>query len=123
MLYPEYPSYASIEKRIKSFSSDWFYPSGSRLSNQMMAEAGFFNMGGGSVCCYYCGNKLQNFEPRYVFLFLLRNNKLFIYSSDCPFEEHATFYPLCDFIQKVRGLDYINRIILECGRSMLTIYL
>ncbi|CAF1267965.1 unnamed protein product [Adineta steineri] len=99
MLYPEYPSYSKIEKRIQSFTSDWVYPSGSRLSNQIMAEAGFFYMGGGSVCCYYCGNKLQNFEPR-----------------DCPFEEHATFYPLCDFIQKVRGLDYINRIILECGR-------
>ncbi|CAF3816337.1 unnamed protein product [Rotaria sordida] len=99
MLYPEYPSYSKIEKRIKSFTSDWVYPSGSRLSNQMMAEAGFFYMGGGNVCCYYCGNKLQNFEPR-----------------DCPFEEHTTFYPLCDFIQKVRGLDYVNRIILECGR-------
>ncbi|UJR09177.1 hypothetical protein I4U23_013425 [Adineta vaga] len=99
MLHPEYPSYSNIEKRIQSFASDWIYPSGSRLSNQLMAEAGFFNMGGGSVCCYYCGNKLQSFEPR-----------------DCPFEEHATFYPLCDFIQKVRGLDYINRIILECGR-------
>ncbi|CAF3964656.1 unnamed protein product [Rotaria sp. Silwood2] len=100
LLYPEYPSYSNIEKRIKSFTSDWVYPSGSRLSNQMMAEAGFFYMGGGNVCCYYCGNKLQNFEPR-----------------DCPFEEHATFYPFCDFIQKVRGLDYINRIILECGRT------
>ncbi|CAF1225832.1 unnamed protein product [Rotaria sp. Silwood1] len=99
LLYPEFPSYSKIEKRIKSFTSDWVYPSGSRLSNQMMAEAGFFYMGGGNVCCYYCGNKLQNFEPR-----------------DCPFEEHATFYPLCDFIQKVRGLDYVNRIILECGR-------
>lgn len=71
MLYPEYPSYANTEKRIKSFSLDWTYPSGSRLSNQMMAEAGFFNMGGGSVCCYYCGNKLQNFEPRYIVFFRL----------------------------------------------------
>lgn len=69
MLYPEYPSYAKIEKRIKSFTSEWIYPSGSRLSNQMMAEAGFFYMGGDSVCCYYCGNKLQKFEPRYGFMF------------------------------------------------------
>ncbi|CAF3609527.1 unnamed protein product [Rotaria socialis] len=102
LLYPEYPSYSKIEKRIQTFTSEWTYPSGSRLSNQMMAEAGFFYMGTGSVCCFYCGNKLQHFEPR-----------------DCPFEEHATFYPFCDFIQKVRGLDYVNRIILECGRSTL----
>ncbi|CAF1383750.1 unnamed protein product, partial [Rotaria sordida] len=99
MLYPEYPSYSNIEKRIKSFTSDWVYPSGSRLSNQMMAQAGFFYMGGSDVCCYYCGNKLQNFKSR-----------------DCPFEEHATFFPLCDFIQKVRGRDYVNRIMLECER-------
>ena len=63
-----------IEKRIKSFTSDWVYPSGSRLSNQIMAEAGFFYMGGSSVCCYYCGNKLQNFEPRYSFSFLFYIN-------------------------------------------------
>jgi hypothetical protein len=78
LLYPEYPSYSKIEKRIKTFTSDWTYPSGSRLSNQMMAEAGFFYMGGGSVCCYYCGNKLQNFEPRYLiisfFFFLIMRN-------------------------------------------------
>ncbi|CAF1291874.1 unnamed protein product, partial [Rotaria sordida] len=99
MLYPEYPSYSNIEKRIKSFTFDWVYLSGSRLSNQIMAQAGFFYMGGSDVCCYYCGNKLQNFKPR-----------------DCPFEEHATFFPLSDFIQKVRGRDYVNRIMLECER-------
>ena len=63
MKYPEYPSYSSIEKRVKSFESDWVYPSGSRLSNLMMAEAGFIYLGEGKVCCYYCGNKLCKFEP------------------------------------------------------------
>jgi hypothetical protein len=64
MCYPEYPSYSIIEKRIKSFNSDWIYPSGSRLSNVMMADAGFMHMGKGNVCCYYCGNKLADFQPR-----------------------------------------------------------
>ncbi|CAF1320051.1 unnamed protein product, partial [Rotaria sordida] len=54
MLYPEYPSYSNIEKRIKSFTFDWVYLSGSRLSNQIMAQGGFFYMGGSDVCCYYC---------------------------------------------------------------------
>jgi len=100
MLYPEYPSYSKTETRSQSFTEEWDYPSGSRLSNEIMAHAGFFYMGGDSVCCYYCGNKLQKFEPR-----------------DCPFEEHATFYPLCDYIQKIRGIDYVNRILLENGRT------
>lgn len=81
MLYPEYPSYSNIEKRIKSFTPDWNYPSGSRLSNQMMAEAGFFYMGAGSVCCFYCGNKLQNFEPRYMIKnFVFINKFIFLFN-------------------------------------------
>lgn len=64
MRYPEYPAYSIPEKRIESFQSDWFYPSGSLLSNVIMADAGFIYLGDGKVCCYYCGNKLCDFEPR-----------------------------------------------------------
>ena len=63
MRYAEYPTYSSIEKRIKSFESDWNYPSGTRLSNLMMAHAGFIYLGTEKVCCYYCGNRLCDFEP------------------------------------------------------------
>lgn len=63
MQYPEYPSYSPLEKRIKTFEFDWMYPSGSLLSNLMMAHAGFIHLGEGKVCCYYCGNKLFRFEP------------------------------------------------------------
>ena len=61
--YPEHPSYETLEERIKSFGSDWPYPSGTRLSNAMMAEAGFIYLGHDKVCCYYCGNRLLRFEP------------------------------------------------------------
>ncbi|CAF4939451.1 unnamed protein product, partial [Rotaria socialis] len=27
LLYPEYPSYSKIEKRIQTFTSEWTYPS------------------------------------------------------------------------------------------------
>lgn len=63
MRYPEYPMYSTIERRIRSFESDWMYPSGTLLSNLMMADAGFIHVGEGKVCCYYCGNRLCNFEP------------------------------------------------------------
>ncbi|UJR37011.1 hypothetical protein I4U23_029718 [Adineta vaga] len=99
MQYPEYPSYSIVEKRIKSFASDWNYPSGSRLSNSMMAAAGFIYLGEGKVCCYYCGNRLFNFEP-----------------LDCPFEEHAIFHPLCEYIIQKRGISYIERILKEAPR-------
>ena len=64
MRYPEYPSYENIEKRIKSFENKWMYPSGSALSKVMMANAGFIYVGDGKVCCYYCGNKMFDFEPQ-----------------------------------------------------------
>jgi hypothetical protein len=38
--------------------------------------------------------------------------------SDCPFEEHAVFHPLCDYIIYKRGLSYIERIIKESIRSI-----
>ena len=63
MKYPEYSSYSTFEKRVKSFEIGWNYPSGTHLSNSMMAQAGFMYLGDGKVCCYYCGNKLQKFEP------------------------------------------------------------
>lgn len=96
MKYPEYPSYSSVEKRLKSFETDWNYPSGSRLSSVVMVHAGFINLGEGKVCCFYCGNKLMRFEP-----------------LDCPFEEHASYYPLCDYIVETRGLSFIDRIVKE----------
>ncbi|CAF1037005.1 unnamed protein product [Rotaria sordida] len=100
MRYPEYPSYSLIEKRIKSFQSDWMYPSGSTLSNVAMANAGFIYLGEGKVCCYYCGNKFIDFEPR-----------------DCPFEEHTTLHPLCDYIIEKRGILYIERVLKESSRT------
>jgi hypothetical protein len=63
MQYPEYPAYTSIEKRVESFGTQWIYPSGTRLSNLMMAQAGFIYAGEGKVCCYYCGNRLADFQP------------------------------------------------------------
>ncbi|CAF4300484.1 unnamed protein product, partial [Rotaria magnacalcarata] len=64
-----------------------------------MANAGFINLGDGKVICYYCGNRMCDFEPR-----------------DCPFEEHAAFNPLCDYIIEKRGLSYVERVLKECPR-------
>ncbi|CAM4768751.1 unnamed protein product [Rotaria magnacalcarata] len=100
MRFPEYPSYSIIEKRLQSFQSDWNYPAGSHLSNVSMANAGFINLGDGKVICYYCGNRMCDFEPR-----------------DCPFEEHAAFNPLCDYIIEKRGLSYVERVLKECPRE------
>ncbi|CAF0904654.1 unnamed protein product [Didymodactylos carnosus] len=100
MKYPEYPTYESFESRIKTYTSGWIYPGGTRLSKELMASAGFFYLGKETcVACYYCGNKLKKFEPR-----------------DDPFEEHACFFPFCDYIQQQRGIHFIRRIVMEANR-------
>ncbi|CAF0770096.1 unnamed protein product [Rotaria sp. Silwood1] len=99
MRYPEYLSYSAVEKRIQSFQSNWMYPGGSRLCSVVMADAGFIYLGEGKVCCYYCGNKFCDFEPR-----------------DCPFEEHAVFHPLCDYLIQKRGKAYVDRVLKESSR-------
>ena len=64
MRFPEYPTYAKIETRVKSFQADWPYPDGTKLSKLLMADAGFIHLGGNRVCCFYCGNRIKNFEPQ-----------------------------------------------------------
>ena len=38
--------------------------------------------------------------------------------SDCPFEEHVSFYPLCDYMICKRGLPYVKRILQESTQSI-----
>lgn len=65
MHYPEYPSFSRVEKRIQTFTTGWDYPAGTHLCNVSMATAGFINLGKGKVICFYCGNRICDFEPRY----------------------------------------------------------
>lgn len=50
--------------------------------------------------------------------FLTSSSLLIISFRDCPFEEHAAFYPSCDYIIHKRGLSYIERILKESIQSM-----
>lgn len=53
-------------------------------------------------------------------LFHIRLSMILVFQltfRDCPVEEHATFYPYCDYIQRICGMDYIRRIVLEYGQG------
>ena len=41
--------------------------------------------------------------------------------SDCPFEEHAVYHPLCDYLVKKRGVSFIERVLNESIRSMFSV--
>ena len=56
------------------------------------ADAGFYYLGDRDrVKCFYCNGGLKNWEP-----------------TDDPFQEHAKWYPLCEYILKKRGVEFVK---------------
>ena len=45
------------------------------------------------VRCFYCGNGLRNWED-----------------EDNPWEEHAHWYPNCNYVNIVKGFDFIQKV-------------
>ena len=45
------------------------------------------------VKCFYCGNGLRNWED-----------------EDNPWEEHAYWYPNCNYVNIVKGFDFIEKV-------------
>ncbi|CAF4014639.1 unnamed protein product [Rotaria sp. Silwood1] len=102
MRYLQYPCYSSIEKRVESFQSDWIYPNGTRLSAVALADANH-------------GNNIR-IVVLYLYFYLIQ-------LSVCPFEKHAMFHPLCDYIIQKRGRFYVERVLKESLPCKILIYL
>ena len=63
-------------------------------SPQQMVDAGFYCLGDRDrVKCFYCNGGLQNWER-----------------NDSPWEEHAKWYPTCEYVFQQRGADYAQEI-------------
>lgn len=59
-----------------------------------MAEAGFYYYGiKDQVLCYHCNGGLNDWEP-----------------EDDPSEEHAKWFPKCDFLDLVKGSSFVEKI-------------
>ncbi|CAF4961352.1 unnamed protein product [Rotaria sp. Silwood1] len=106
MRYPQYPCYSSIEKRVESFQSDWIYPNGTRLSAVVLADAN-------SMILDHGNNIL--IVVLYLYFYLIQ-------LSVCPFEKHAMFHPLCDYIIQKRGRFYVERVLKESLPCPYTVY-
>ena len=56
------------------------------------ADAGFYYLGDQDrVNCFYCNGGLKNWEP-----------------TDDPFQEHTKGHPLCEYILKKRGVEFVK---------------
>ncbi|XP_021422559.2 baculoviral IAP repeat-containing protein 7 isoform X3 [Oncorhynchus mykiss] len=86
-----YPEMESEESRLTTFHN---WPTGAAVQPDVLSRAGFFYTGhGDNVKCFYCDGGLRNWEP-----------------GDDPWQEHAKWFPRCDFLIQTRGRDYVSNI-------------
>nr|XP_023654568.1 baculoviral IAP repeat-containing protein 7-like isoform X1 [Paramormyrops kingsleyae] len=86
-----YPDMEAEESRVTTFQ-DW--PTDSSVQPDVLARAGFFYTGrGDNVKCFYCDGGLRNWEP-----------------GDDPWQEHAKWFPRCEFLLQARGREYVSSV-------------
>ncbi|CAB1329258.1 unnamed protein product [Coregonus sp. 'balchen'] len=86
-----YPEMELEESRLTTFHN---WPTGASVQAGVLVRAGFFYTGyGDNVKCFYCDGGLRNWEP-----------------GDDPWQEHAKWFPRCDFLIQRRGRDYVSNI-------------
>ena len=96
-LHPINPHMRSRKARLQTFldnASRW--PTHRiRATLADIADAGMYYLGERDrVKCWYCNGGLQNWEM-----------------DDSPWEEHAKWFPLCEFVLQCKGPQFIHRIV------------
>ncbi|XP_053705969.1 baculoviral IAP repeat-containing protein 7 isoform X1 [Synchiropus splendidus] len=86
-----YPELEDEDSRLTTFHN---WPTEASVQPDILARAGFFYTGhADNVKCFYCDGGLRNWEP-----------------GDDPWQEHAKWFPRCEFLIQERGQDYISNI-------------
>ncbi|XP_048839616.1 baculoviral IAP repeat-containing protein 7 isoform X3 [Brienomyrus brachyistius] len=86
-----YPDMGAEESRVTTFQN---WPTDSSAQPDVLARAGFFYTGhGDNVKCFYCDGGLRNWEP-----------------GDDPWQEHAKWFPRCEFLLQARGREYVSSV-------------
>lgn len=88
----DYPEYANQADRLRSFSN---WPS-DRMNQtaEQLSDAGFFyTQNSDHVRCFCCGGGLRDWEK-----------------TDDPWEEHASWYSKCEYLELVKGKGFSDII-------------
>ncbi|XP_064212079.1 inhibitor of apoptosis 1 isoform X2 [Tribolium castaneum] len=83
--------YEDKKARLESFAT---WPSSAKQSPETLADAGFYYRGvEDHTICFSCGGALRDWKD-----------------EDEPWEEHAKWYPRCEFLVASKGQGYINQV-------------
>ncbi|TRZ01180.1 hypothetical protein DNTS_011051 [Danionella cerebrum] len=86
-----YPEMETEVDRLSTFNN---WPPGAPVQAEPLARAGFFFTGhGDNVKCFFCDGGLRNWEP-----------------GDDPWQEHAKWFPQCEYLLQSRGQDYVSNV-------------
>uniref|UniRef100_A0A3B3XSJ8 RING-type E3 ubiquitin transferase n=1 Tax=Poecilia mexicana TaxID=48701 RepID=A0A3B3XSJ8_9TELE len=86
-----YPEMETEDSRLTTFHN---WPTEASVQPDVLAQAGFFYTGhGDNVKCFFCDGGLRNWEQ-----------------GDDPWQEHAKWFPRCEFLIQSRGQEYISNI-------------
>ena len=92
---PYNPHMVNSDERLQCFTKN--LPVKGHVTPCEMADAGFYYLDDSDrVICFYCGGGLKNWEP-----------------NDNPWYEHAKWFPLCEYVLKKQGVDYVKDITLK----------
>lgn len=88
---PKYPEYAIPARRLSSFR---MWPHALKQRPEVLSQSGLYYTGmSDHTICFYCGGGIKDWEP-----------------EDVPWEEHAKWYPNCNFLKFHKGLEFISEI-------------
>lgn len=88
---PKTPKYSSLDARIRTFLN---WPRSEIQRSDILAQAGFHYQGvDDQVRCFHCNGGLRDWLP-----------------NDDPWYEHARWFPKCQFVQLVKGQQYIEGV-------------
>lgn len=94
----DFPAYLLESRRLSTFDT---WPAIKKPSASQLSDAGFFyTQKTDHVICFSCGGGLYDWEE-----------------NDNPWRQHALWFGQCEFLQLVKGQEYIDRVKADFSQS------